>query len=208
MDELPNAVLAPEDARHSQRDRSEVLAPADLRLEPLDLQGVREIRGHTPREALELDGPSVAVVGCGPLSSLLDLTPTPGGWAEGVRESGVFTPAVQVEKSAGNPSRSDPARGGSLQSLGRNPPTRSLDHLPSRVDQSHDRRVDVLPSHKFSRDINPLSIPLCAHLAALVHHGRAERAATPTVRRLRGPQRDPRRTRRSGSCPCGPSRRP
>lgn len=105
MHELPSAVFRTEDARDAQGNRSDLLAPADFRLEPLDFQDVPEVRGYAFREVLELDGPAVAVVRCGSTSRLLDLTPTAGGRAKGVREGDVFTLAEKLKEGTGIPLR-------------------------------------------------------------------------------------------------------
>jgi hypothetical protein len=105
MHELPGAVFRTKDARDAQGNGSDLLAPANLRLEPLDFQDVRELRGYALREVLELDGSAVAVVRCGSPSGLLDLTPTTGGRTKGVRDGRVFALAEQLEEAAGIPVR-------------------------------------------------------------------------------------------------------
>jgi len=105
MHELPRAVFRTKDTRHPQGNRSDLLAPADLRLKPLDLEDVREVRGYAFREGLELDGSAVAVVRCGSPSGLLNLTAAAGWRAKGIREGGIIALAVQLEERAGIPPR-------------------------------------------------------------------------------------------------------
>jgi hypothetical protein len=44
MQDLPVAILGTEDARHAQRNRDDLVASGDLRLKPLDLENVAEVR--------------------------------------------------------------------------------------------------------------------------------------------------------------------
>src|SRR5215216_3287741 len=101
MDELPGAGVGPEDARRAQRERRDLLAAADLRLEPLDLEDARELRCYVPHHFLEADRPALAVVRCGPLPGLDDLAPTAGRRTERVREGRVFPLAVELEEATG-----------------------------------------------------------------------------------------------------------
>jgi hypothetical protein len=55
MHELPGVAFATKDARDAQGDGRDLLAPADLGLEPLDLERICEVRRYAFREGLELD---------------------------------------------------------------------------------------------------------------------------------------------------------
>jgi hypothetical protein len=55
MHELPRPAFRTKDARDAQGNGTDLLAAADLRLKPLDLQEVGELRGYVFREGLELD---------------------------------------------------------------------------------------------------------------------------------------------------------
>jgi hypothetical protein len=60
----------------TRRATGVISLPPGLRFEPLDLQDVRELRGHVPRQILEGDRPAVAVVRCGPPAGIGNLTRT------------------------------------------------------------------------------------------------------------------------------------
>src|SRR5262245_2409848 len=100
MDELPDAVLGPEDASAPKGDRRRLLPSPDLRLEPLELDGVAEVIAFDLREALELDHPAVAIVGCCPVHGLLDLRLAPYRRTEGVRQGRILGIAEQLEEPA------------------------------------------------------------------------------------------------------------
>jgi len=69
----PPALLGAVDARHSEGDRPDLVAPRDLRLEPLDLERVSQISDQDLREVLERERAAVTVVRRGEASGLLDL---------------------------------------------------------------------------------------------------------------------------------------
>src|SRR5262245_6776015 len=100
MDELPDAVLGPEDASAPKGDRRHLLPSPDLRLEPLELDGVAEVIAFDLPEALELDHPAVAIVGCCPVHGLLDLRLAPFRRTEGVRQGRILGIAEQLEEPA------------------------------------------------------------------------------------------------------------
>src|SRR5215207_341821 len=73
----PPVVLAAEDRRDAQRDRSDVGHAADPGLESLDLDDTREFRGLDMRDELEARRVAVAVVLGGALQRRLEVAPAP-----------------------------------------------------------------------------------------------------------------------------------
>src|ERR1035437_3783318 len=83
------------------RGRSDLATSGYLRLDPLDLEDVPEVRRYVLRKVLELDGSAIAVIGGRPPASLFDLTETAGRRPVGIRDGRVLSSAVQLEEGVG-----------------------------------------------------------------------------------------------------------
>ena len=67
MHDLPLTGFGPEDTRDPQGHAGDLVAAADLRLVPLDLDEVRKFRSHPLREDIEANDLAVSIEGCGAL---------------------------------------------------------------------------------------------------------------------------------------------
>jgi hypothetical protein len=94
MQQLPFAVLTTEDACDAQGNRSDLLAAADLRLEPLYLDDVCKVAHHASGEVVKADCLAIAVVRRGSPSGILNRVPATEGWVERVSQGGVLGMAV------------------------------------------------------------------------------------------------------------------
>ena len=83
MHQPPHPLFFPEDARHSNRHRRDVLAPANLGVVTLDLDEAGKFWRHVLRDALEAGGLAVSVMRCGSLQRPQDIVVPTSEGAEG-----------------------------------------------------------------------------------------------------------------------------
>ncbi len=90
MDEFPNTVFQPKDARNTQRNRSDIIPPANFGLVSLYLYNVRKVGCHMLRYFLETRDFTVSVPRGGKFGGLNNRLPSTSDRAKGVGESDIF----------------------------------------------------------------------------------------------------------------------
>jgi len=83
MHDLPGTVFRPKDACRPQSDWGDLLASANLDLEPLYLDDVRKVGSHILRYVLKASELAISVIRCGTFHGLSNLLPSTGDRAEG-----------------------------------------------------------------------------------------------------------------------------
>ena len=84
MHQLPHPLFLPEDARHSNRYRRDVIASANLGAVTLDLDEAGKFWHHVLRDALDAGGLAISVMRCGTLQRPQDIVVPASEWAKGV----------------------------------------------------------------------------------------------------------------------------
>lgn len=99
MYDLPGTAFRPKDACRPESDWRDLLASANLDLEPLYLDDVRKVGSHILRYVLKASDFTISIIRCGTfhgLSSLLPSMRDRAEWGKGVSETYVFSVGEQL----------------------------------------------------------------------------------------------------------------